>query len=69
MGLVHKLEKFVDDCLEELPVRLEEARILADDVHDVGRHDSLVVLPSFDLTKTEEILDHSDQESLLSLFI
>jgi hypothetical protein len=34
--LVGELEELVDDRLEELPVRLEEARVLTDDVHDVG---------------------------------
>ena len=33
--LVHELEKFIYYGLQELPVRLEEARVLADDVHDV----------------------------------
>lgn len=50
MSLVHKLKEFVHDSLEELPVRFQEARILADNVHDVGGDDSLVVLAALDLT-------------------
>lgn len=34
VGLVHELEELVDDCLEELPVSLEESRVLSNDVHD-----------------------------------
>lgn len=33
--LVHELEELVDNRLQELPVRLEEARILPNDIHDV----------------------------------
>lgn len=33
--LMHKLEELVDDGLQELPVCLEEARILTNHVHDV----------------------------------
>jgi hypothetical protein len=32
VGLVHELEEFVDDRLEELPVCAKETRVLADDV-------------------------------------
>ena len=32
--LVHELEELVDDCLEELPVSLEESGVLSDNVHD-----------------------------------
>ena len=53
---MHELKEFVDDGFEELPVCSEEARILADDVHDVGGDDGLVVLPSLLLAKTQEIL-------------
>ena len=67
--LVHELEKLVHDCLEELPVRLEETWVLANDVHDVGRNNGLVVLATLDLAKPEEILDDRDQESLLRFLI
>ena len=33
--LVSKLEQLVDDSLEEFPMRLEETRILTDNVHDI----------------------------------
>ena len=49
--LVHELEELVDDCLQELPVRLEEPRVLADDIHDIRRDDGLVVLPALDFAK------------------
>lgn len=32
---VHELKQLVDDGLQELPVRSEEARVLAHNVHDV----------------------------------
>lgn len=35
VGFMHELEEFVDDSLEEFPVRLEESWILADNVHDI----------------------------------
>jgi hypothetical protein len=47
--LVHELEELVDDRLEELPVRAQEAWILPDDVHDVGGDDGLVVLAALHL--------------------
>ena len=69
MRLVHELKVLVDDRLEELPVRFEEAGILADDVHDVGCDYGLVVLTALNLAKTKQVLNHSDQESLLGLLI
>ncbi len=50
-------------------MRLQESRILADDVHDVARNHSLVVLASFCLGQPEQILDHRHQEALLGLFV
>jgi hypothetical protein len=35
VGFMHELEEFVDDSLEEFPMRLEESGVLADNVHDV----------------------------------
>ena len=35
MRFVHEFEQFIDYGLQELPVSLEEARILSDDIHDV----------------------------------
>lgn len=37
VGLVRKLKQFVDYSLKKLPVRLEETRVLADNVHNIGR--------------------------------
>ena len=67
--LVHKLEQLVDDRLEKLPMGLEEARVLADNVHDVGRDDSLVVLASLDLDEAEQVLDDLDKKALLGLLV
>ena len=67
MGLVHELEELVDDRLEKLPVGLEEARVLADDVHDVAGHHGLVILASFHLRQAEQLLDDGDEESLLGV--
>jgi hypothetical protein len=67
MSLVHELEKLVDDSLEELPVGFEESRVLANDVHDVGGADRLVVLSTLLLGQAEEILDDRNQETLLHL--
>jgi hypothetical protein len=47
--LVHELEQLVDHRLEELPVRLEETRILAHIVHNVAGDHSLVVLATLHL--------------------
>lgn len=69
MGLVHEFEEFVDDRLQELPMRLQEPRILADDIHDVRGDDGFVVLPSLELYEAEQFLDDSDEESLLLLLI
>ena len=41
VSFVHKLEQFIDDSFEELPVGAEESRILTHDVHDIRRDDSL----------------------------
>lgn len=32
---MHELEEFIDNCLQKLPVRFEEAWILTDNVHNV----------------------------------
>ena len=69
MRLVHELEKLVDDGLQEFPVRLEEAWVLADDVHDVGCNDRLVVLATLDFAEAKKVLDDGDQEALLGLLV
>ena len=53
VGLVHKLEKLINDRLQKLPVRLEEARVLSDDVHDVAGDDGLVILATLHLRETQ----------------
>mmetsp|Transcript_18416 Transcript_18416/g.59909 ORF Transcript_18416/g.59909 Transcript_18416/m.59909 type:complete len:862 (-) Transcript_18416:1209-3794(-) len=63
--LVHKLEQLVHHHLEELPVQSQEARILPDDVHDVGRHDRLAVLPFRLFAEVEEVADDGDQKVVL----
>ena len=54
---MHELEQLVDDCLQEFPVCLEEARVLSDDVHDIGSNDGLVVLAPLDFAEAEKVLD------------
>lgn len=50
MRFVHELEQFVHNSLQKLPVRLQETRVLSDDIHDVRSDDRFVVLSSFDFT-------------------
>ena len=69
MCLVHELEELVDNRLEEFPVRLEEARILSDNVHNVRRNDRLVIFSALDLAKSQEIFDNCDQEPLLGFLV
>ena len=85
VSLVHELEQLVDDGLQELPMRLEESRVLADDIprssmlnvflhaqnilHDVGGNDRLVILPALHLCQSEEILNDGNKEAFLSLLI
>lgn len=38
----------------------EEARILANNIHDVGSYDGLVVLSSLLLTQTQQVLRKTD---------
>ena len=66
---MHKLEQLVDDRLEELPVRLEEARVLADHVHDVGGDDGLVVFSLLLFAEAEQVADDRNQEAFLVLFV
>lgn len=66
---MHEFEEFVDNRLEKLPMRTEEARILTDDVHNIGGNDGLVVLSTLRLTQAEQLLDHNNQETLLVLLM
>lgn len=61
---VHELKQLVDHSFEELPVGSEKTWILANDVHDVGGYDGLVVLPSLLLTQTQQILRQSRSLSI-----
>ena len=54
--LVHELEQLVDDGLQEPPVGPEEPRVLADNVHDVGGDDGLVVLPLLLFAQPQQVL-------------
>mmetsp|Transcript_67821 Transcript_67821/g.151460 ORF Transcript_67821/g.151460 Transcript_67821/m.151460 type:complete len:474 (+) Transcript_67821:1658-3079(+) len=65
--LVHELEELVDHRLQKFPVGAEKARILADDVHDVGSDDRLVVLAALHLAQTQQIFDDRHQKPLLIL--
>ena len=66
---VHKLEKLVDDRLQELPVSLQEPGILSHNVHDVTRHHGFVVLSTLLLCETKKILDYGYQEALLGFLV
>ena len=69
VGLVHELEKLVDDRLEETPMGAQEAWILADHVHDVGRDDGLVVLSLLLLAQPQQLLDDGDKEALFVFLV
>ena len=51
--LMHEFEQLIDDRFEEFPVRFQESRVLADNVHDVRRDDSFVVFAPLDLAETQ----------------
>ena len=53
MRLMHELEQFVHHSLQELPVCLQETRILTNNVHNVASDDSFVVLATLHLGETE----------------
>lgn len=53
---MHELKEFVDHRFEKLPMGSEKAWILANNIHDVGGDDSLVVLSSLLLTQTQQVL-------------
>ncbi len=52
MSFVHELKQLVDNSFQEFPMRLQEPWVLADNVHDVGCHNSLVILASLDLAES-----------------
>lgn len=53
---VHEFKELVDHSFEELPVGSKKTWILANNIHDVGGYDGLVVLPSLLLTQAQQIL-------------
>mmetsp|Transcript_12755 Transcript_12755/g.49781 ORF Transcript_12755/g.49781 Transcript_12755/m.49781 type:complete len:361 (+) Transcript_12755:1515-2597(+) len=63
--LVHEFEQLVHDSLQKLPVQAKEPGVLAHNVHDVRRNDSLVVLTPRDLAEVEEVTDRGDEEPVL----
>jgi hypothetical protein len=48
--LMHKFKQLINDRLQEFPMRLEEARILSHDVHDIRGDNCFVVFASFHLS-------------------
>mmetsp|Transcript_1208 Transcript_1208/g.3673 ORF Transcript_1208/g.3673 Transcript_1208/m.3673 type:complete len:517 (+) Transcript_1208:387-1937(+) len=64
-SLVHELEEFEDNCLQELPMSSQEAGVLADHVHDVAGNHSFVLLPTLHLAKAQQILDDRHEKTLL----
>jgi hypothetical protein len=69
MCLVHELKQFVNYCLQEFPMGLEETRILSYDVHDVRCDNSLVVLAALHLRKAEKVFYNGHKEALLGLLV
>ncbi len=53
---MHELKELVDHSFEKLPVGSEKAWILANNIHDVGGYNGLVVLSSLLLTQTQQVL-------------
>ena len=53
VGFVHELEELVHHRLEKLPVSLEEARVLADNIHDIRSNNGFVVLAALNLTQAK----------------
>ena len=47
----------------------KETRILTDYIHNIGGNNSFVILSSFDLAKSEEVLDNGNKEPLLLFLI
>ena len=59
---VHELVQLLDHRLQERPVTHEEVREAADDVHDVRRHQGLVVLALLFLAQVQQFLHHLHDE-------
>lgn len=69
MSLVHELKELVDNGFEELPMRLEESRVLTDNVHDVRSTNSLVVFALLHLGEAQQVFDDRHKESLLCFLV
>lgn len=48
--LFHELKQFFDHCLQEVPIALQEVRILPDNIHNAACHYSLILFTLFGLT-------------------
>ncbi len=66
---MHEFEQFVDDRLQEFPMGFQETRILANNIHDIGGDNSLVVLSALNLAKSQKVANDCDEESLLGLLV
>ena len=65
---MHKLKQLVHHCFEEFPMRSEETRVLAHDIHNVAGYDRLVVLASHNLHQPQQIFDDMHQKFLFIIF-
>ena len=66
---MHKFEQLVNYSLQELPVCSKEPGVLPDDIHDVGRNNSLIVLAFLLFAKAQQVFNNSHQEPLLVFFM
>lgn len=69
MRLMHELKQLVHNRLQELPMRLQESRVLPDDIHNVRRDNRLVVFPALHLAQPEQVFNHCYEESLFGLLV
>ena len=63
---MHELEQLVHDCFEESPMGPQEPGVLPDNIHDVGCNDCFVVLASFLLTQSKQILVKDKMEKIVN---
>lgn len=64
---MHEFEELVNHGLQELPVCAQESRVLANDVHNIGSDDGFVILSSFLLTQTQEILNKQEVQLMAAI--
>ena len=69
MCFVHELEQLVHNGFQKLPMGLEESWVLSDDVHDIGRNNSLVVLTTFHFDKPKQLFDNRYEEAFLGFLV